>query len=356
MGKNKSQKTVSQEKELHALSTPFPDNLDRYFQHPSDKTDDFATAYARAAAFTAELGDTRAAYLWQQALEIGFRAGRSDADIARQGDMSNDFSLGRETGLQEGRTAGLREGKRAGRDLGNSEGLKEGEAIGFEKGVAEGLKEGLGEGKRLGFVAGRDFGEKQAAKMSKNSTPARVFVDVGVGTDSPAADLSPPTPSSTSPTISTSTPADALHAADIPHAPSTTFKWADEASEPLLPDTRNPTHPMHLPPRNFSALRSDSTSLTPFGTLQYRTYRTYKTSRAPRHSASHAPLPYRSSAASIPFCHPSARSFASKPFRVAFCSTLDWDHDPRLSDLSRVLRAMGWAREGGEGGRDEDVA
>ncbi|KAF8187680.1 hypothetical protein K438DRAFT_1764836 [Mycena galopus ATCC 62051] len=77
MGKKK---TVLEEKELRALGIPFPDELDRCFRHPSDPANDHASAYMRAVDFAAELGDTLAAHLWQQALEIGLRAG-SEADI-----------------------------------------------------------------------------------------------------------------------------------------------------------------------------------------------------------------------------------------------------------------------------------
>jgi hypothetical protein len=120
MGKNKSPKTVLWEKELDALGRPFPDALDHDFRRPSDDADDFATPYARAIEFAAELGDTWVARLWQQALTIGFRAG-----------------------MTEGYKGGFHDGKREGRELGSSEGREEGEIIGFERGKAEGLKGGL---------------------------------------------------------------------------------------------------------------------------------------------------------------------------------------------------------------------
>ncbi|KAJ7834452.1 hypothetical protein B0H14DRAFT_3709373, partial [Mycena olivaceomarginata] len=121
MGKKK---TVLEEKELHALGIPFPDELDRCFRHPSDPVDDYASAYMRAVDFAAELGDTLAAHLWQQALQIGLRAGR--------GNLNAVASDAREEGMKQGR----------------------------EMGLSDGLKEGLSEGKRVGFVAGREFGEK----------------------------------------------------------------------------------------------------------------------------------------------------------------------------------------------------
>ena len=119
----------------------------------------------------------------KHALEIGFRAGRGGAATSvRAREASEDYALGHDEGLKEGRTGGLRDGKQDGRKTGKVQGLKEGELIGFEKGKVEGLSEG----KRLGFVAGRDFGEKQATKMSKDFAPERVLVSIG--TDSPAFD------------------------------------------------------------------------------------------------------------------------------------------------------------------------
>ncbi|KAJ7652973.1 hypothetical protein B0H17DRAFT_867704, partial [Mycena rosella] len=124
--------------------------------------------------------------------------------------------------------------------------------------------EGLSEGKRLGFVAGREFGEKQAAKMSNNSS-SRVLVDVG--TDSPIAELSPPAPLS-SVRLVPSAQIVALPAISIPStAPTPPLTWADESYHIYAPEP--PEHP--LPPsRDFSALRSNSSSSTPFSTLQYR--------------------------------------------------------------------------------------
>jgi len=335
MGKKKN---VLEDKELRALCIPLPDGLDRYFRHPSDGDNDFTTAYTRAADFAAQLGDTLVAHLWQEALEIGFRAGAADANASRQGDTSDVFALGRQAGLAEGRAAGLREGRQEGRELGSSEGLKEGEIIGVEKGKAEGVKEGLSEGKRLGFVAGREFAEKQTAKMSEDSIPLRILVDVG--TDSPAVDLSPPTPPSPAPVSASIDPA-------VPPATSSApFNWADE---PDVPRVTNALPCLPLPPRDFSALHSDSTSLTPFGTLRYRTYRTHKSSRAPRRSASRATFSRQYPAAPAPFHHAPTASFASRPFSAASAPVLDWDSDPRLSELSRVLRSMGWDRGRGGG-------
>ncbi|KAF7341612.1 PH domain-containing protein [Mycena sanguinolenta] len=350
MGKKK---TFFEEKELRALGVPFPDELDRCFRHPSDPADDFASAYIRAVDFAAELGDTLAAHLWQQALEIGLQAGR--------GNVNAVASDAREEGMRQGR----------------------------ELGRSDGLKEGLSEGKRVGFVAGREFGEKRAAKLSTSVgvlfatgtdsppldssvvPPARSLVHAATQTDRavdtiiptavaivPAAitpsitraparswvdhrvyvpDQPPPSPSAPSPSATLHAPVQA-NATPVPIVPSISpsppFSWADDPSPDL-------SRILPLPPRDFSALRSEASTSTPFSTLRYRAHRRHRSTRAPHFHVSRSSLHSQPATSNPPF-----RSSASK---VAFTttSTLDWDRDPRLSDLSRVLRSMGWRREGG---------
>jgi len=343
MAKGKFQGTTATDdwspKQLQALRLPFPEGLDPLFRLETDAEDDFTAAYERAIIFTVVLGETRVAYLWQQALKIGFRAGRGSAtESVRTREASEDYALGHEAGLNAGRTGGLRDGKQDGRKAGKAQGLKEGEAIGFEKGKIE----GLAEGKRQGFVAGREFGEKQATKLSKAPAPERVFVDTG--TDPLVADLAPPPPPSSVP-LHTSTQTDTPPVTVIPSiVPDPPLSWADESYCIHAPNP-NPIPPLTL--RDFSALRSDTTSSTPFSTLQYRAGRKQRFTRPPRCPTSRfsSLRPFTTSTAPV-YC-PAATLFASKPFRVASTLTLDWDHDPRLYKLSRVLRSMGWARGGG---------
>jgi hypothetical protein len=276
----------------------FPIGLDERFRSPSDDPDNHVAPYERAMVYAAGHPDTHLASLWLRALDIGFMAGRYLAMEATQ---------------------------------------KEGQRIGFEKGKADGLSEG----KRLGFVAGREFAEKQAAKLGKIPASDRILVDVG--TDSPVAELSPPPPSSFMP-VHASTQTDPPPSAIAPSTtPSPPFRWGDEsyAFNPV-PVPMSVSSSLSPPaPRDFFALRSNS---TPFSTLQRRTHRRQKSARAHRCSASHHTSSERRSAAARVH-HGTNTSFTSK--RAAH-STLDWDRDPRLSDLSRVLRSMGWAREGGE--------
>ncbi|KAJ7837788.1 hypothetical protein B0H14DRAFT_3459929 [Mycena olivaceomarginata] len=109
------------------------------------------------------------------------------------------------------------------------------------------------------------------------------------------------------------------------------FAWADDH---YAPDST------FTPPsasRDFSALRSDSNTTKPFASLQFCKHRPACTPRtSPFRTPSHRRPP-------APVHHLTDGSFAPKPTRVPL-STLDWDCNPQLSDLSRVLRSMGWVR------------
>jgi hypothetical protein len=115
---------------------------------------------------------------------------------------------------------------------------------------------------------------------------------------------------------------------------SSRFSWADDAS--TLPIA--PTSPQH-PPRDLSCLRS--TSEHPFSSLRRRHHghpkkrrNTLQRRRSDWHSY---PLdPY-------PALHCS--SHPHTPFQARAPTSLDWDRDPRLADLSKALRALGWVQQ-----------
>ncbi|KAJ6454904.1 hypothetical protein C8R47DRAFT_1203920 [Mycena vitilis] len=345
---------------LTAMRLPFPDGCDEYLRSFGDATGDYESAYERAQAHSVQLGRTRIAWLWKHALEIGLRAGMGRSVLKKSAEA---FMAGREAGMKEGRTGGLRDGKQDGRKAGKIQGLKEGEAVGLQKGQEDGLKEG----KRLGFVAGREFGEKQAMKASKTVAPERKFIDTG--TDSPVLPNLPPpfpTPKAISPligiphrtTVPSTAPTPALSWANFriyapdsktslppsaaspleiatvtPKPPTVPFDWADDAK----------SLPIHLPPRDLSALRTASTPLTPFGTLQRRTYRTKKSRQTRCNPAT----------SSTTLRHPHGlgpgRPSTMGPSAVPIMSMLDWDHDTRLFGLSRALRSLGWRYRGVSG-------
>ncbi|KAJ7065861.1 hypothetical protein C8F01DRAFT_753266 [Mycena amicta] len=103
-----------------------------------------------------------------------------------------------------------------------------------------------------------------------------------------------------------------------------------------------------IPPRDLSVLSSGTRR--PFGSLQWRRCRQRRVIDAARQdipstscfekgiSPSLRVVHPRSSRSSLQV-HPSSRPTQPPPRRV---SPLDWDHDPRLHDLSRALTALGW--------------
>ena len=109
------------------------------------------------------------------------------------------------------------------------------------------------------------------------------------------------------------------------------LSWADDTSElPTLPT--NPTK--HT--RDISGLRSSTLIKNPFSSLQRR--------HQARKFRSH---PFNSR----PQCHchqtfSSSHLLSQKPHHHSQhpFTTLDWDRDPRLSNLSTALRALGWIR------------
>ena len=104
------------------------------------------------------------------------------------------------------------------------------------------------------------------------------------------------------------------------------FSWADDAS--ALPTSPTLPHP----PRDLSCLRSTSTH--PFSSLQRK--RGHPKNRRPRITqrlrVSHWP------GHTHPWHH------LSHPYTPSPV-LLNWDQDPRLADLSKALRALGWVQQ-----------
>jgi hypothetical protein len=123
-----------------------------------------------------------------------------------------------------------------------------------------------------------------------------------------------------------------------PTTPPTPFNWADDAASlPILTS--------RLPPRNLSVLRSSS--LTPFSSLQRRNKRAqtpfsrhsnnYIPSPTPRQTFSHRHLP-------MPHISSIPPRLAQVYPRFSPTPALNWEADPRLSELSHALKALGWIR------------
>lgn len=113
------------------------------------------------------------------------------------------------------------------------------------------------------------------------------------------------------------------------------FNWADDAAElPTL--SIQPTKQS----RDFSSLRSSSKK-NPFSSLQRRHRQPQKHYRfnkfQPQSCCHHA---FQSS--SFHFAAPLSPQY---PPQLPIPTFLNWDHDPRLADLSRALRVLGWVRQ-----------
>jgi hypothetical protein len=121
--------------------------------------------------------------------------------------------------------------------------------------------------------------------------------------------------------------------------PSRCFDWAEEAeSLPIISQ-------LPPPPRDLSALRSNIPR--PFDSIQRQARRRNQVRNPPIHSFTRRGQPVWTAGPIITRKHP----FGLGPGKPTIPSPvfqepppiLDWDSDPRLADLSRVLRSLGWA-------------
>ena len=144
-----------------------------------------------------------------------------------------------------------------------------------------------------------------------------------------------------------------LHPGPIPNPihitsppPCTSLNWADDAES--LPISL-PILPSHPPPRDLSVLCSSSRK--PFASLQRRdkrsqanfsqSFRNRQPFIMPRQTFSRRRfrLPHFST---TPFWPDQVQPHRTPRFSPS--STLNWDGDPRLFELSRALNALGWVR------------
>ncbi|KAF8965651.1 hypothetical protein BDZ97DRAFT_1811669 [Flammula alnicola] len=174
--------------------------------------------------------------------------------------------------------------------------------------------------------------------------PSITTSEVGLQTSPSVSSIPLPTPTpslllSPVPISSISTPI--KHAVSIPTSipqPSSEPSWADDSNSiPIIQ--------LIKPPRDLSCLRSER---KPFSTIRHRNRRCYRTARRVPIPPVHFPVPRTCTSRSIypitpryPHLHPSTP--APQPKTAPFLPpALDWDCDPRLSELSRVLQTLGW--------------
>ena len=237
-----------------------------------------------------------------------------------------------------------------------AEGKKVGQKEEYDRGYSVGYNEGYSEACEKDYEAG--LAENTSVSTAEIGTQVDLLpvpcIDISVQTtiDAPIAvlsdqivqtDLEPPilshttdsmvqTISSSSSSISTQT--EPISEPPIPTTVAPTpfnCQWADDPvpfPTQLLPTT--------LSPRNFAGFRSSNPN--PSSSLQHRSRHFTHYSRQPRRCHSHSNFNsfYSSHGKSY---KPSQPHFHTKTY-----SHLNWESDPRLSDLSRSLKALGWIR------------
>ncbi|TFY82442.1 hypothetical protein EWM64_g1570 [Hericium alpestre] len=249
---------------------------------------------------------------------------------------------------------------------GEAAGMKKGEHSGFQEGMEAGRKSGTREGHTEGLREGREQYRLEASRTSRavaavqtdcsSLTPVPSIHDTHlVHTSSRITDTShvPTTVSDNNSmshndhSLSHNDP-DASFITAHTHFPS--FSWAEEAAS--LPITSSA--PLIVPPpHDFSVLRSSSAR--PFDSLK-------------RHARRSQPRPTRPLCPPRPFVptsepivtrrHPTGLR-ADRPSVIILSSPsvpssvkleappLDWQGDPHLQELGRVLRGLGWVHSSG---------
>jgi len=220
--------------------------------------------------------------------------------------------------------------------------------IGFEKGQVHGILQE----RELWEMAGHSQICLITASSSMTTTDAGTQVNLITpppprnNTSVQTIDADIQTSTSSSATTSTQT-----SVTTEPSPQVSCLDWAEDATSlPILPLLPISSVSRQRIPRDFSSLRSSRPN--PFGSLQRRS----KQSRAQIASRLRQNVPALQSLSSHyrppPMCPPSSflkpqipcHALKNAPLVSSCISVLDWDQDPRLSDLSRALKALGWIR------------
>jgi hypothetical protein len=234
--------------------------------------------------------------------------------------------------FEEGKGIGYSEGTK----LVNGLDINEITRIGVERGIERGIEIGRDREKRIWDAAGhssicitvarppRGVATQTEDPLPRSTATAAVQVET----------LKPlPTPN-LSLTANVGDQSETLHARPLVNVNIQTsatnvssFDWAEDASSlPTLP----------FPPRDLSGLRSSKSN--PFSSLQHRSKRFANFSRQPRRHHSR----FNFTSCYLPHHNPLK---PPQPYsHTETHSHLNWESDPRLSDLSRSLRALGWTR------------
>jgi hypothetical protein len=237
---------------------------------------------------------------------------------------------------EEGRNQGIDEGlSKCSDDY--ARGLKAGSEMAttyFDAGREQGMEEGEEHGQEVEHQVWLSSGH--GVGQCTPTGELRSFMSTALQTDNPVTTPTTTVSTQTSIVSHLDSSAQAPEPPPSPNQPQKTstapLDWAEDANTlPIIPLSPSPCQP-----RDLSVLRSSSSS--PFSSLQHRSKRFTHYSRQPRRHHSQSNF--------NPFYSPRRNSFKpSQPhFNTKTYSHLNWESDPRLSDLSRSLKALGWIR------------
>ncbi|KAF8061689.1 hypothetical protein FPV67DRAFT_1509945 [Lyophyllum atratum] len=265
--------------------------------------------------------------LWDMALEIGRRTGSGELVNSGKNEAWNSgYDAGRQwekdamdNRLEERYYDGYRDGEQAGREEERDEWRIAGHSLTQAKCTY--------------------LGTTSDAGIQTKSTPSANTFEIAIQTPAP------PVTASTIALVDTETPVETA-------AP---VNWADDA-DTELPVLLAPTPAPTPRSRDFSVLFTGSAG--PFNTLQRRVRRLHRGHRVPQRQRFIPRVNY-SQEPIITYRHPSGIAQGKPVFTVqspprpppppsasvsALPVELDWDRDPRLSNLRNALHSLGWIR------------
>ena len=250
------------------------------------------------------------------------------------------------------------------RNHGYEQGFKEGSSskvdlfqAGFDEGRRDEQRDWIieGHGQHCGF---QPTVIREDSSTQTDDPPPRLMATSAVQVDTPKP--LPPMPCSTPNTMNSAVQTTPLgiqdassqtlpHPSPIPDSiritspPPTSLNWADDAASLPISSSRTP-------PRDLSILRSSSPK--PFSSLQRRNKRSQAHFSQPPHKRQ---LPFttmpRQTYSRRRFRPPRFSSTSFRSSQYPNCTpyfssalTLNWENDPRLSNLSQALNALGWVR------------
>ena len=269
------------------------------------KLADITTINCFLATATSTLESENLEALWKRAYEEGYDNGRKAMLLNLGVKLEEKFE----------------EGVRRGMDLGREEGYTVAKQ-GFD-GIVKKLKD-REDSKKVST-------SNSSTQTEPTSTTANVFTQTERTGCAEPEYVSPPVADISPAQNHSEMPVSNQKHLEPPKAPvSESFSWADDAkSLPTLSIS-----PMKLP-RDLSCLRSSSTN--PFSSICRRHRNRKNTPRftkfQPQHNIQYTP-------SNLHYHIPAPRR---RP-HPHFSASLNWDSDPRLSDLSRSLQALGWIR------------